>query len=99
MTIDVKYFTITGPVSDPNDGLLWLDYNPTTGPNNDIDIAVDPVGGSAQKINKDYGITGVAGATGKYLTYNLENSDIKSIREEYIVSGDTGPVIRVIYNY
>lgn len=99
MAIDVKFFTISGSVSSPNDGLLWLDYDPTTGPNSDIDIAVDPIGGSASRIGKDFGITGAPGVTGKYLTYNLENSDIKLVREENIAAGETGPVLRVLYNY
>lgn len=99
MAIDVKFHVVTGPVSSPNDGLLWMTYNPTTGPNGDYDIAVDSVGGPAQVQGVDFAITGTNGVTGKYLSYNLEDSDIKNVREEYLVSGETGPVLRVIYNY
>lgn len=99
MTIDVKFFIVTGPVSGLNDGLIPLTYTPTTGPNESYDIAIDPIGGPTQVQGVDFGITGIVGETGKYLSYNLENSDIKSIREEYILTGETGPVLRVIYNY
>lgn len=99
MAIDVKFYLVTGSISALNDGLLWMDYNPTTGPNGDYDIAVDPVGGPAQVQGVDFGITGISGVTGKYLSYNLKNSDIKDVREEYLATGETGPVLRVLYNY
>lgn len=99
MAIDVKFHTLTGSVSSPDDGLIWLDYNPSTGPNGDYDIAIDPVGGPAQVQDVDFGLTGTNGVTGKYLSYNLADSDIKSVRQENILSGETGPILRVLYNY
>lgn len=99
MAIDVKFHTLTGSISSPSDGLVWLDYNPSTGPNSDYDIAIDPIGGPAQVQGVDFGLTGQNGITGKYLSYNLSNSDIKKVRSEYVVSGETGPVLRVLYNY
>jgi hypothetical protein len=92
MAIELEFFTLTGPISD-----IVLKHPPSTGPNSTFDIAVDPIGGPAQVLGIDYGITGSL-LTG-ILTYNLEDSDISTIRQIYQLRGDTGPILRVLYNY
>ena len=96
MPLSVEFFTLTGPVSD-----LILQYPPSTGPNGSFDVAVDPIGGPAQRgpsvVPADFGIIG-SSVTG-VLTYNLVGSDILGVRQNHIDSGVTGPVLRVVYNH
>jgi hypothetical protein len=92
MPIELEFFTLTGPISD-----IVLKHPPSTGADNAFDVAVDPIGGPAQRLGADYGVTG-SQFTG-ILTYNLVNSDIKSVRQQYQISGETGPILRVLYNY
>lgn len=95
MTIDVSFWTLTGPAGN----VIPIEYPPTTGPNGDYDVAVDPIGGPAQVQDTDFSLTGSSGYTGRAIDYNLANSSLKSVRAEYIASGETGPVVRLIYNY
>jgi hypothetical protein len=72
---------------------------PSTGPNGEPDVAIDPIDGPAQIINVDFGITYMAGGTG-LLVYNLINSDIKNVILGINTSGETGPLtLRAVYNY
>ena len=95
MPLNVEFFTLTGPISD-----LILQYPPTTGPEGNYDVAVDPIGGPAQRgpsvTPADFGIVGTS-MTG-VLTYNLAGSDILDIRQRHITQGITGPLLRVVYN-
>lgn len=109
MAIELEFFTLTGTVSSISDGFLSLKYWPTTGPNGEWDIGVDPIHGPSQYLDRgplknsqdpDFGVTGTFGVTGgAQITYNLENSDIKKVRQELLVAGETGPILRVLYNY
>lgn len=92
MSLELEFFTLTGPITD-----LILKHPPSTGVGGYFDVAVDPIGGPAQVLGVDYGITG-SELTG-ILTYNLTGSDIKSVREMYQSTGETGPILRVLYNY
>ena len=96
MSIELEFFTLTGPISD-----IVLKHPPTTGADGAFDIAVDPIGGPAQRLGVDYGITG-SQFTG-ILTYNFTGpsvwSDIRKVRQSHIISGETGPILRVLYNY
>ena len=92
MTIEQEFFTLTGPITD-----LTLMHPPSTGLDGAYDIAVDPIGGPAQVLGVDYGITG-SSETG-VLTYNLANSDIKKVRMLNQLMGVTGPILRILYNY
>ena len=98
MPIAVEYFTLTGPISNPNDGLIPLGYLPTTGPQGTFDVAANPMTGRGMVLDVDFGITGANYDT---LTYNLENSAIKSVRQRDIDLngvGSTGIELRVAYN-
>ena len=95
MAIEVQFYQLTGAPTDP----IWLEYGPSTGPNGDWDVAVDPIGGPAQVIDVDFGVTGIVGVTGAYLHFDFPDSAIKQVREDHIASGETGPILRVIYNY
>lgn len=95
MSIEVQFYQLTGAPTDP----VFLEYGPTTGPSGDWDVAVDPIGGPAQVLDEDFGVTGTVGVTGAYLHFDLPDSAIKQARQDYIDGGLTGPVLRVIYNY
>jgi hypothetical protein len=98
MSIAVEYFTLTGPISNPDDGLIPLSGFPTTGPQGSFDVAVNPMTGRSMVLEVDFGLTGVNYNT---LTYNLENSAIKSVRQRDIDLfgvGSTGIELRVAYN-
>jgi len=98
MPIAVEYYTLTGTISNPGDGLIPLRGYPTTGPAGTFDIEVTPIHGRSQRLGQDFGLTG---AEYNILTYNLEGSAIKGVRlhdiDKYGV-GFTGPEIRVTYN-
>jgi hypothetical protein len=96
MAIELEFFIVTGPITGPVSDIV-LKHPPSTGPNSTFDIAVDPIGGPAQVLGIDYGITGSL-LTG-ILTCNLEDSDIPSIHHIYQGLGETGPILRVLYNY
>jgi hypothetical protein len=98
MAIEVEFFTLTGPITD-----LILKHPPSTGIDGFYDIAVDPIGGPAQRgpgtsispVDFDY----IGNSETGILTYNISGSDIKEVRQGKIDSGLTGPVLRVLYNY
>jgi hypothetical protein len=92
MPLELEFFTLTGPITD-----LILKHPPSTGLDGSYDVAIDPIGGPAQEINYDYGVTG-SSITG-IITYNLTGSDIKRVRQTYQLTGETGPILRVLYNY
>ena len=99
MSIEFENHLLTGTISNPGDGLFALKHPPITGPQGEWRILVDPVHGPAQKEGIDWGLTGLSY---NYITYNLENSSIKKIRQHDIdVSGvgSEGPIVRVIYDY
>ena len=98
MPISVEFFTLTGPANS----LLILKHPPSTGISGYYDVAVDPIGGPAQRgpganvSPVDFGVTG-SSLTGM-ITYNFPSSDIRSVRQSHIDSGITGPTQRVVYN-
>ena len=105
MAIEVEFFGLTGIIG-PNppyqDGLL-LRHAPSTGPNGQYDVAVDPTDGPAQRLGIDFGVThadyNAGGATG-VLALNLEDSDIKDVLNNWERHGVTGILnLRVLYNY
>ena len=99
MSLVVEYHALTGTISNPTDGLIALGSYPTTGVGGGYDISVDVIGGNSMELGKDFGLTGVG--TLNTLTYNLERSDIKKVRQEDIDkygSGYTGIELRVSYN-
>ena len=98
MPIAVEYYTLTGTISDPGDGLVPLAGYPITGPLGTFDIAVDPLEGRGMVLGRDFGLTG---PNYSVLTYNLEDSAIKKVRQGDIDlngSGSTGIELRVVYN-
>lgn len=98
MPIEVEYHGLTGTVSGPLDGLIPLATYPTTGPEGTYDIAVNVMGGNTLRLGVDFGLTGV---NNDILTYNLESSSIKVVRQKDIDlygSGSTGIELRVAYN-
>ena len=100
MAIEIEYFRLTGMIGNFGvTGLLTLRRMPSTGPNGQPDIAIDPTDGPAQILGSDFGITYMAGGTG-LLVFNLANSDIKNVLLGVNTSGQTGPVtLRAVYNY
>ena len=99
MPIEFENHLLTGPIDNPGDGIFKLKHPPITGLEGEWRIIVDPVHGPAQKEEVGWGLTGV---NYDYITYNLENSSIKQVRQHDIgVSGvgSEGPVVRVIYDY
>jgi len=99
MPIEFENHLLTGTISNPGDGLFRLKYPPITGLEGEWKVLVDPVHGPAQKEGIDWGLTGIDYG---FITYNLENSSIKKVREQDIgVSGvgSESPVVRVIYEY
>ena len=99
MPIEFENHLMTGPIDNPGDGLFQLKHPPVTGPKGEWRVLVDPVHGPSQGEGVDWGLTGT---NFDYITYNLENSAIKKIRQHDIgVSGvgSEGPTIRVIYDY
>ena len=100
MPIEFENHGLTGSM-DPNgvDGRFPLKHPPVTGPNGEWLILVEPIHGPVQREEVDWGVTG---SNYDEITYNLENSSIKKIRQHDIsVIGETGigPVVRVIYEY
>lgn len=97
MAIEVEYFHLTGLEGNCGvTGILLLKMPPTTGPNGEYDVAVDPTDGPAQLFNTDFGVTST-GLTG-YVFFDMPNSDIRN-NLLYPQSGMTGPIdLRVLYN-
>jgi len=103
MAIEIEFHTFTGTIGFPGDenDILLLRQPPSTGPNGEWDVAVDPIDGPAQRLGIDFGVTHLdaAGNTGA-LALNLENSDIKEVLNNTLSYGVTGPLhLRVLYNY
>lgn len=100
MSIEVEAFGITGIVGPGSNDLLILRHAPSTGPNGEYDIALDPNDGPAQRLNVDFGVThldawGVTAA----VALDLVNSDIKDVMNDFS-HGVTGVLnLRVVYNY
>lgn len=102
MALEVEFFTITGIVGPGMNDALMLAHAPSTGPNGEYDIALDPIDGPAQRLDIDFGVTHMdfnsSGMTG-LVTLNLENSDVKDVMNN-TYHGVTGPLtMRVAYNY
>lgn len=115
MAVEIEFITMyTGMVGNTGEtGIYQLQAFPTTGPNGEWDIAVDPVDGPAQVYCKqdqsnvstaDFGITGTpAGLVGQAIMYYddvLPNSDI---RDNLLNPGEHGvsglQTFRIMYNY
>jgi hypothetical protein len=98
MAIEVEYFGITGTVGPSSNDFLYLREAPSTGPNGEYDIAVDPIDGPAQVINIDFGVTHLSGTT-TAIALDLANSDIKDVMNN-TGHGVTGILyLRAVYNY
>ena len=98
MSLAIEYHTITGTISSPSDGLIVLRDYPTTGPLGTFDVALDPIHGGTMTLGVDFGITGVLYDT---LTYNLESSAIKGVRQKEVDMygmSYTGPELKIVYN-
>ncbi|MBD3262622.1 MAG: hypothetical protein GF334_13295 [Candidatus Altiarchaeales archaeon] len=101
MAIEVEFFTITGQIGPSNNDLLLLHHAPSTGPDGNWDIALDPTDGPAQRLGIDFGVTHLdaSGCTGA-VSLDLANSDIKYVMNNTAAHGVTGPLtMRVVYNY
>ena len=98
MALEFENHILTGTIGGPNDGLFQLKHYPVTGPNGEWLVSVDPIHGPPQKEGVDWGLTGV---NYDYITYNLEGSSIRRVREVNINEGIwfEGPFVRVIYEY
>lgn len=100
MPIEIEYIDLTGSIENNGlDGMVQLKHPPITAPNGDWRLFVDPIHGPSQREEVDWGLTGV---NYDYLTYNLEDSSLKKIRQHDIgISGigSMGPTIRVTYDY
>lgn len=97
MAIEVEFFGLTGMVGPGANDKLWLRQPPTTGPNGDYDVAVDPIDGPAQRYDIDFGVTH-SGYTAA-VTLDLAASDIKDVMNDFS-HGVTGMLtLRVLYNY
>jgi len=98
MAIEVEYFGITGTVGPGSNDYLYLREAPSTGPNGEYDIAVDPIDGPAQVIDVDFGVTHLSGTT-TAVALDLSGSDIKDVMNN-TSHGVTGILnLRVVYNY
>lgn len=100
MAIEVEYFGITGMIGPGSNDILLLKGAPTTGPNGEYDVSVDPTDGPAQRYGIDFGVThaNLSGTTAM-LALDLANSDIVDVRNNYS-HGVTGVLwLRVVYNY
>jgi hypothetical protein len=96
MPIEFENHLLTGPIDNPGDGLFELKHPPITGLQGEWSLIVDPVHGPAQKEGKDWGLTGIN------ISYNLDGSSIKQVRQQNIEEGglsSEGPTVRVIYDY
>jgi len=112
MSIEYEFFTLTGMEGNTGEtGILQLFAFPTTGPNGQWDIGVDPVDGPAQvyyngsnSSEADFGITGTSqGLTGQAIMFFDDVLPNSSLRDNLLnpeEHGITGPqTIRVLYNY
>lgn len=113
MAIEYEFFTLTGMEGNTGEtGILQLAAFPTTGPNGQWDIGIDPVDGPAQiyyngsnAATADFGITGIPtyGLTGRAIMFFDDALPNSSLRDNLLhpeEHGITGPqTIRVIYNY
>jgi len=100
MAIEVEYFGLTGMVGPGMNDLLLLRQPPSTGPNGEYDIALDPQDGPAQAYGIDFGVTHLDtnGMTAA-IAIDLENSDVKDVLNN-TWHGVTGILhLRTIYNY
>jgi len=100
MAVEVEFFGLTGFGGLGSNAVLYLKHPPTTGPDGNYDVAVDPTDGPAQRYGIDFGVThtDLSGTTGA-IALDLENSDIKDVVTD-VSHGITGPVtLRVVYNY
>lgn len=109
MPIEVEFFGLTGIVGGTDNDLILLLHAPSTGPDGEYDVALDPTDGPAQRrlkadssnINEaDFGVThfDAYGNTGAIML-NLPNSDIKDVLNN-TSHGVTGILnLRVVYNY
>ena len=98
MPITVEYLMLTGPITDPTDGAIPLKGFPVTGPLGTFDIEVTPVHGRSAELGVDFELIGT---NHNVLSYNLEESAIKKVRQQNIDEhgmGITGPELRVTYN-
>ena len=102
MAVEVEFFTITGIVGPGDNDVLMLNHAPSTGPNGEYDIALDPTDGPAQRLGIDFGVTHMdfdsGGMTG-LIALDLENGDVKNVMND-LSHGVTGPLtLRAVYNY
>lgn len=102
MAIEVEFLTITGMVGPGMNDAFFLRHAPSTGPNGDYDIALDPIDGPAQRYDIDFGVThmdyGSGGMTG-LISFDLADSDVKDVMNN-AHHGVTGPLtMRILYNY
>ena len=100
MAIEVEFFGITGIVGPGSNDLLLLAQAPSTGPNGDYDIALDPTDGPAQVLGTDFGVTHLdASGETAAIALDLANSTIKDVMNDYS-HGVTGVLtLRAVYNY
>jgi hypothetical protein len=112
MPIEFEYFSLTGIVGNTGEtGILRLQSFPTTGPNGQWDIGVDPVDGPSQVYyngtnanTADFGITGNPfGLTGQAALFFNDSLPNSTLRKNLLAAGSAGltglQTIRVIYNY
>ena len=100
MSIEVEYFGLTGMVGGTSNDLLLLKHPPSTGPNGQYDLALDPTDGPAQVYGVDFGVTHMnsSGMTGM-IALNLANSDVKDVLNN-TGHGVTAILwLRAVYNY
>ena len=100
MAVEVEFFTITGQVGPGSNDFLILQHSPSTGPNGEYDVALDPTDGPAQRQGIDFGVTHLdaSGCTG-VIALDLVDSDIKDVMNDFS-HGATAPLtMRVVYNF
>lgn len=110
MAIEVEFHQIplTGMIGPGLNDTIILQHAPSTGPNGEWDIAVDPIDGPAQRLAfegcfGDFGVTHMdwssGGQTG-VLTFGVTGSDVADVVNNYQAHGVTGVLtLRVLYNY
>lgn len=97
MAIEVQFFTLTGMQGSGGEtGVLHLNGAPTTGPDGNYDIALDPTDGPAQVLGTDFGITH-AGSTG-IVFFDLPNSDIRDVLLDGSHGITSSIILRVVFN-
>lgn len=101
MAMELEFFGLTGMVGPGSNDLLILREAPSTGPNGEWDVALDPTDGPAQRLGIDFGVTHLdASGETAAIALDLVNSDIKDVMNNYQPHGVTGVLtLRVLYNY